>query len=135
MIERHYYALAELEEARVVRLDEAAFIRAFMGPQAEAVLRYQDYELQIHAVLLPERFNLPMVVCKLMGRPGQPDYAGFGLGSTLDVAVSRAVTEAFQCIATFVSGAREDMAGNSRGWRGGVRLAKVTRVSWSVGRV
>jgi YcaO-like protein with predicted kinase domain len=106
VIERCYEA--GLETGRCAA--EALFEHEVELPGLQAFAERIDHELelQLYALELEDRANGPVILCLLIG--GGRVFSGWGCSLTLDISLSRAISEAFQGPATFTSGAREDMS-------------------------
>ncbi|QDQ82227.1 YcaO-like family protein [Paraburkholderia megapolitana] len=105
LIERYYVSRMEAGGLALEALYEDEIedpsLRAALGQESS------DYIIQLYAFFLPGLTNLPMVRACLIS--GDTFYSGWGCAGTVDIAVSRAVSEALQCRATHISGSREDM--------------------------
>lgn len=104
LIERHYVALRE---------DDRLIVRRFhlngLIDLAEFAHHAPDMRIAVYALTIPGIDNVPMVMAVISDVELGRSFAGFGCCFDADVAVSRAVSEAWQSMATVSSGAREDI--------------------------
>ena len=105
LAERHLWAAWELGLARAIRLDAPEILRVLAPHRGELWL-----------LRLPGGPNLPVVVCLI--EEGEHIYAGSGCHLHLSRAVARATDEALQAVATFESGARDDITREGHGAAG-----------------
>jgi YcaO-like protein with predicted kinase domain len=70
-----------------------------------------DAGLDIHLILLRNEINIPVVKCHILNNIDQArsTASGYGCHHNPEVALNRAITEAAQGRACFISGAREDI--------------------------
>jgi len=106
VIERHY--IHEFEEGRttVQALEIEDFDLSGLGRWTPAI--QSEFELQIFSIQRPGWQNWPVILCLLVG--DETHFSGWGCSGSLDISIQRAISEALQSLATFVSGAREDIA-------------------------
>jgi ribosomal protein S12 methylthiotransferase accessory factor len=105
LIERFYVSSMDCGDLNV----EALYEGEIEDPSLRSVLAQEssDYCIQLYAFFLPGIKNLPMVRACLIS--GDTFYSGWGCAATVDIAISRAISEVLQCRATHISGSREDM--------------------------
>jgi YcaO-like protein with predicted kinase domain len=106
LIERHYARHLERLDVEVEALVGDGPIRPLLETHGDDFL--QTYDIRLFAIKAPALVQqLPFVFCML----GGAGRLSVGFGVSLDPldAVRRAHTEAFQCLVTVVSGAREDL--------------------------
>lgn len=107
LIERHYtaYQLSNCSEL------EAIFEHDFdiTDVQSKVDLNLETFQLQLFNIRIPKlgKQNIPNVFACLVGK--KHCFMGWGCNFSVDVAVSRAASEALQAYATFISGSREDL--------------------------
>lgn len=109
-IERHYTYFLERNDVRVEALKIDGPIEKMMLKHSEGFL--SEYVVQLYAIEGRHlNSHLPFVYCEI----GNEDTYAVGYGLSLDpeVAIHRAYTEAFQCLVTNVSGARDDLTETS----------------------
>lgn len=102
VIERHYFALWEIGKIK----PEAIFscdLKKF-----KKVISNSEMEIELMALEIPNAKNVSMVTCFLVSEDG-PWFYGNGCCLNVDVAISRALSEAYQSFATKISGGREDL--------------------------
>lgn len=111
LIERYYIHRMETGDLTI----EALFECEIDDPRLQATLdpSHCDGVVQLYCLRLPGAGNLPMVRCCFI--TGDTFYSGWGCSSTVDISIARAVSEAFQCRATHISGSREDMKPHTTG--------------------
>jgi YcaO-like protein with predicted kinase domain len=73
-----------------------------------------DFAIRIYAARLPAPRTLPMISCVVTDKSTGASAVGHGCAANVALALSRAVSEAWQSAATVVSGGREDMASKRR---------------------
>lgn len=111
VIERHYWRLFEDGEVECEALHELK-----LG--LEAIEKFNsvsdgEFEIQLYNIRIPGIRNLPIILCMMIGE-GQ-SYLGFGCSMSIQMSIDRAISEAFQSMATIYSGAREDLHVNNGG--------------------
>jgi len=104
VIERHYKHEWERGRATAERFHLKELIDLH-----EHVSEASDYGIMVHALRLPGGSDLPVVMCHITDLASDRRYLGVGCCATVDVAVTRAISEAWQAVATTASGAREDI--------------------------
>lgn len=108
VIERHYCYLFEIGAVEVEAIYEQEVTSAAMQRASRHL--HADFELQLYAMRIPSVLrNLPFVMCLLVS--DDAIFCGYGCAGNVNMAIERAVSEAFQDRATAISGAREDMDG------------------------
>jgi YcaO-like protein with predicted kinase domain len=107
-IEGHYEACVERGDATLRRLDfgrEA--VRALVDREGLQI-DGGAWTVRIYAALLPRIRNLPFFLCFVDSEDAE--YFGTGCCANVEVALHRAVSEAFQAMTATYSGSREDLA-------------------------
>ncbi len=109
VIERHCsYAIAK----GLIELER--FHLQGMIDLAEHASLASDYAIRIYAARLPVHRPIPMISCVVTDTPTGASFIGHGCATNVDLAVSRAVSEAWQSVATTASGGREDIGRKRR---------------------
>jgi ribosomal protein S12 methylthiotransferase accessory factor len=108
LIERHYYGLWEFGKIRAhalisEELDTVPNIRRFRNAACN------EFLIEILALRVIGLKNLPMFICWLV-RPDGAWFYGSGCAPNFDMAIHRAMSEAFQAYSVLASGTREDGA-------------------------
>ena len=106
IIERYYWAAREIQEKSLVikAIYEDDYHRiGLIKSNLEA-----DWAIQLYALFLPNHKNIPVVMCSIVSDLEELS-SGWGCCLNVDIAIERAISEAFQGLATKYSGAREDM--------------------------
>jgi YcaO-like protein with predicted kinase domain len=111
LIERYYVSRMEAGTLTVEALHEYEVKDA--GLQTALDPARSDCSIQLYAFFLPGLRSLPMIRACLIS--GDTFYSGWGCSATVDISISRAVSEALQCRATHISGSREDMKAHTFG--------------------
>jgi ribosomal protein S12 methylthiotransferase accessory factor len=75
---------------------------------AELATAATDYRVRVYAARPSSARALPFLACVVTEPATGRSFAGYGCAGSVDVALSRAVSEAWQSAATVASGARED---------------------------
>lgn len=109
LIERHY--LNEWEEGRAIA--ERFHLTGLIDLEQFAELA-ADYTLSVYALSLADGSNLPVVLCFVTETATNRRFPGSGCAGSVEVAVTRAISEAWQALSTVSSGAREDIAHGGR---------------------
>lgn len=106
VVERHYGAAAESTDSpmKIEALYEEEYFR--IGALTSKL--ELDWDIQLYAFFIPGIQNIPTVLCSIVGDVDQMAQ-GWGCCLNVDIAIERAVSEAFQSLATAYSGSREDM--------------------------
>jgi len=105
LVERHYCNEWEQGRATAERFHLAGLID--LEEHAELA---SDYQVAIYALSLPHEPNLPVVVCFITETSTNRRFPGAGCAGNVEIAVSRAISEAWQAVTSVSSGAREDVA-------------------------
>ena len=104
VIERHYAALLEQGKLRIERFHVENI------PQLDLEsfrLKASDYKIGLFAMIGSERPVLPVVCCIIS--TDNTLFWGFGCCAHVETAITRALSEAWQTVATVSSGSREDI--------------------------
>ena len=109
LIERYYIYCMEVGMVNIEALFEHELNDTLL--QSLGDRNGADYLIQLYCLQLPNIKNLPMIQCCLV--TGDAVYSGWGCSATLDISLSRAISEALQARATHISGSREDMGQHS----------------------
>lgn len=106
VIERYYVAAREVRRDEVIV--EGLFRREFETfHDIERLAKEKRMDLMLYSVRFRKGPNIPFVAAYYQ-KDGKT-YGGFGCAPTVEIAASRALSEAAQSLATIKSGSREDL--------------------------